>query len=108
MWRIITNKYGMLIIGLVAAAAGVFMFTRNDVTCGTDVMQPGDVCEHTKAGITTATKSFDEERTDQHRGGIVLAAVGGALTLGGAGWIVVSLARGRREEPAEASPAAAA
>jgi hypothetical protein len=106
--NILKNKYGMLVIGLIALAAGLFMFTRNDVTCGGAVMQAGDTCEHTKAGITTSTNSFETEKANQHRGGMILSVIGGALTLGGAGWIVVSLVRRRPEESAEASPAVAA
>jgi hypothetical protein len=105
---ILKNKYGMLVIGVIALAAGLFMVSRNNVTCGGAVLQAGDVCKHTKAGITTGTNSFEEEKANQHRGGMVLAAIGGALTLGGAGWIVVSLVRRRPEEPAQATPVATA
>jgi hypothetical protein len=107
LWGIVKNKYGMLILGLIALGAGIFMLTRTDVTCGGEVMQAGDVCEHSKAGITTATKSTEEEKSNQRTGGMVLTGLGGALTLGGAGWIVVSLTRRKPEQAQPGSPVAA-
>jgi hypothetical protein len=107
IWRIVSNKYGMLVLGVIALAVGIFMLNRTEVTCGSEVMQVGDVCEHTKRGVTTSTNSFEEEQANQRLGGTVFTAAGSALALGGAGWIVVSRLRGRRAETAQTSPVAA-
>lgn len=101
--KIIGNKYGMLVVGVVALGAGLFLWNRTDVTCDGQVMSQGDQCEHTKRGRTTSINSYDEEKANQALSGKIITGIGGALTLGGAGWIIVPLVRRKPEEsPAEA------
>jgi hypothetical protein len=106
LFRIIANKFGMLVLGLAALGFGIFGLNQTDVTCGGEVMQAGDTCEHTKAGQTTALNSFDKEKSSKELSAKILTGVGGALTLGGATWIVVS--RMRRKPQTEAQAPAAA
>ncbi|GHJ49812.1 hypothetical protein Cs7R123_71540 [Catellatospora sp. TT07R-123] len=95
--KIITNKYGLLIVGLLVLGAGFYMVNQTDVTCGSDVMSPGDICQTTRKGHTTES-TYEEEKSSQHTGGMIAMGLGGAAALGGAGWIVVGLLRGKRED----------
>lgn len=98
LWRIVANKFGMLIIGVAALGFGIFQMNQTEVTCGGEVMQAGDECENTKRGRTVSVNSFEEEKESQALAGKILTGVGGALTLGGAGWIIVSMTRRKPEE----------
>ena len=100
--KIIGNKYGLLILGLIALGIGIFLMSQTEVKCGSEIMQPGDVCETTRKGVTTEN-TFDEQKSSNELSAKILTGVGGAMTLGGAGWIIVSLVRRKPE----AAPAAA-
>jgi hypothetical protein len=99
--RFLKNKYGMLVIGLIFLAIGIYQLNQTEVTCGGQVMKAGDVCEHSKAGITTDSNSTETEKATQHRTGLILTGLGSALTVGGLGWIIVSMARRKPEQPAQ-------
>jgi hypothetical protein len=94
---------GAIVLGVVAIAVGVYMqfFSGTDVMCGTDVMQPGDLCEETRRGTTT-TYTFDEMKQNASMSswyamGFGVVAIGfGAFTL----W------RGKKKAAAAAAPAA--
>jgi hypothetical protein len=100
VWNIIKNKFGMLIIGAIALAAGLYMYTNDEVTCGGQVMQAGDVCEHTKYGMTTSENSAEDEMKSQHTGGLVLSIVGGILVIAGVTRIILGAVR-KPEEPVQ-------
>src|SRR5262245_59791227 len=91
LWRIIGNKFGMLILVLSALGFGILMANQTAITCGGEVMQAGDTCEHTKGSRTTANNTLEKEKSNKELSSKILIGVGAALTLSGATWIVVSL-----------------
>jgi hypothetical protein len=102
LWAIIRNKYVMLIIGLAAIGFGIYQANQTSVTCGGQVMQAGDTCEHTKGSSTTASNTLDEEKSSKELQSKLLIGVGGALALGGAAWIVIPAFRRKPAEEAAA------
>lgn len=98
--KIIGNKYGLLILGLIALGVGIFLMGQTEVKCGSDTMNPGDVCTTTRKGVST-DRTFDEQKSSDELSAKILAGVGGAMTLGGAGWVIAGLAR-RKPETAPA------
>ncbi|MDI1459479.1 hypothetical protein QEZ54_00715 [Catellatospora sp. KI3] len=107
--KIIGNKYGLLILGLLALGFGIWQLNQTEVTCDGQTMSEGDICVHTKRGRTTAENTFAEERESQQLTGQIATGVGGLMALGGAGWIVAGIVRGKREDETPATdPVAAA
>lgn len=101
VWRFIFgNRFAMLGIGLVAVAAGIFMWNRVEVMCGSDAMRPGDTCEVTRRGSSNIY-TYDEQKSQQLLSAKILTGVGGALTAGGLVWVIVKARR--KPEPVEAS-----
>ena len=90
--KIIGNRYGLLILGLIALGVGIFLMSETEVKCGSNVMKPGDVCTTTRKGVST-DRTFDEQKSSNELTAKIVTGVGGAMTLGGAGWIIVSLTR---------------
>ena len=101
-----------LIIGIAMLSLGA----RTDVgsstiTCGSETMSPGDVCEETRGGVTTDTKTYDEMKESQEAGARTfnswgrwaLLGAGGVLTIVGIFGIVVVR---RRRAAAAAHPQA--
>lgn len=76
---------------IIALIGGLFLaiglnYSSNDaVTCGSRVMHPGDSCQETRAGQTTATHSYDEMKKSNGTDATMQTVVGGVLLLGGVG-----------------------
>jgi hypothetical protein len=103
LFTIAKNRWAALIIGLVLIPLGLANATSTDqVTCGSQVMEQGDICETTKRGSTTE-RSYDEQKKSGVTGGYILAGVGGVLVLVGATQFV--LRARRRSEAATVTPA---
>jgi hypothetical protein len=98
--KIIGNRYGLLILGLIALGIGIYLMGQTDVKCGSEVMSPGDICETTRKGVSTES-TYEEQKSSNQLSAKILTGVGGAMTLGGAGWIIVGLTR-RKPEAAPA------
>ncbi|HZM83593.1 MAG TPA: hypothetical protein VFC19_48370 [Candidatus Limnocylindrales bacterium] len=90
--KIIGNKYGLLILGIIALGVGIFLMSQTEVKCGSNVMKPGDICTTIRKGVST-DRTFDEQKSSNELTAKIVTGVGGAMTLGGAGWIIVSLTR---------------
>ncbi|MBV1848640.1 hypothetical protein [Catellatospora tritici] len=107
--KLIGNKYGLLIIGVLALGFGIWQLNQTEVTCDGQTMTEGDICVHTKNGRTTDENTLAEERESQQLTGKIAAGLGGVMVLGGAGWIVAGIVRGKREDETPATdPVAAA
>lgn len=98
-----------LVVGLclVALGAGVGV-NEDEIKCGSETMQPGDVCEETMAaGTTVETKTYEQMMADTEAGQQtfgawgrwVLFGAGVLLTVGGAVGIVAV----RRQRAAQGS-----
>jgi hypothetical protein len=87
-WYWLTNHASPRVRAILAAAGAVVLLGiggylwLGDVTCGTDTMSAGDVCEVTHQG-DTSERSFTEQRDEQRTnarialiGGVVLAPIG--------------------------------
>jgi hypothetical protein len=93
----------MLILGGVLFIVGLAMWGQTDVTCDGNVMSAGDTCTHVSKRGTTTVNSFEEEKSSQVLFSKIGVFGGGALTIGGITWIVLS----KRRKPEQAAPAAA-
>ena len=103
--KIIGNKYGLFILGIIALGIGIFLMGQTEVKCGSEVMSPGDICETTRKGVSTES-TYEEQKASGELSAKILTGVGGAMTLGGGAWIVISLLRRKPEAaPAAAAPA---
>ncbi|GAA1747297.1 hypothetical protein [Luedemannella helvata] len=100
IWNIAKNKFGMLVLGLILAGVGVYLFTQDKATCGGQVMEAGDVCVRSKAGIETGESTTEETLRNQKYGGYALTGVGGVLAIAGLVRIIVG-ARGKDEDAAQ-------
>jgi hypothetical protein len=105
LFTIAKNRWAALIVGLVLLPFGLYNATSTDrVTCGSQVMSQGDICESSRRGSTTA-RSYDEQKKSDTTGGYILAGVGGVLLLVG-GIQFVLRARRRSEEATEVAQTA--
>jgi hypothetical protein len=88
----------LLAIGAGMVFAGVRQANSDEVTCGSQVMSPGDVCTETSNGSST-DYGYDEEKASGRRSGWVLVGIGGLFLLVGA-VSGVGTARGVRKRQA--------
>ncbi|GAA1815953.1 hypothetical protein GCM10009682_41040 [Luedemannella flava] len=102
IWGIAKNKFGMLILGLIMVGAGVYLLNQDKATCGGEVMQAGDVCVTSRAGVETGESTTEETLKNQKLGGYALTGIGGVLAIAGIVRIIVG-ARGKDEESAQPS-----
>lgn len=62
-----------------------------EITCGSDVMHPGDVCEETRRGVVTDTYTYADAVAEREAGARNFAAKGRWIQLGlGSGLIVLA------------------
>lgn len=105
--KIIFNKYGILVLGVMLLAIGIWQMNQTEVTCSGQVMVGGDTCEHHGRKGRVYTNTYEEEKASQAliaKGGVL---GGPALIIGGIAWIVISNRRKSAEaQSAEAEPAA--
>ena len=90
-------KIFITVLVLLAIGGGLAWFgysqTKSQVvTCGSDVIEPGDLCQSSDGTLT----DYDEELADQRVSGWVAVGLGGAVALVGVVVLVGSFARGGR------------
>lgn len=108
IWNIVKNKFGMLVLGVILVGVGVYLLNQDEATCGGQVMEAGDVCVKSKAGIETSTSTTEETLQNQKYAGYAMTGIGGVLALVGLVRIVAG-ARGKDEDASQpAAPVAAA
>jgi hypothetical protein len=92
--RAILGVLLLLVIGGGLVVAGFGQTDSDEVTCGGQVMSPGDICTETSHGSST-DYSYDEEKASGRQSGWVLVGIGGVVLAGGVA-AGVGVARGRR------------
>ncbi len=100
------NKYAVLVIGLFVIGIGLIP-SSSQVTCGNNVMQPGDTCAHTTDGITRGTNTYEQEKAAQKNSNKIILIVGGLITVAGIGVLGYNIAAGRRTPAGPTDTAAA-
>jgi hypothetical protein len=102
-----------LIVGIVMLSFGARTDVNSStITCGGRTMSPGDVCEETRGGVTTDTRTYDEMKESQEAGARTfnswgrwaLLGAGAVFAIGGI--IGIVLVRRRRATAAAQPPAA--
>lgn len=90
-----------LVIGVVAGLGmlvfGALALTDSAVKCAENVMQPGDICTTTRKGVTTE-RTYDEQRSENRRIGLIMTA-GGPVVVLVSGAFLVGAVRKRRSGP---------
>jgi hypothetical protein len=86
----------VLVLGVLLTASGTGIGRSDgspgEITCGSEVMQPGDVCEETQRGVVTDTYTYEEKVRDEKESAAAFARSGRWVQLGlGAGLIVLAL-----------------
>lgn len=102
-WWIAVAVLGVI---LVVSSTGIWRddSKQPEITCGSDVMGPGDVCEETRRGVTVDTYTYEEKFQEQKDGDSNFAksgrwiqlGIGSALLVGGT--VGIFLARRRRAQ----------
>lgn len=65
--------------------------TIGEITCGSDVMRPGDVCEETRRGVVTDTYTYEDAVEEREVGAKNFATKGRWIQLGiGSGLIILA------------------
>lgn len=76
----------VLVLGVLMTASGAGLRKSDDgpgeVTCGSEVMRPGDVCEETRRGVVTDTYTYEEKRRDEEQSASAYARTGRWVVLG--------------------------
>lgn len=96
--------------GIVLIVVGIGMLNDDRVMCGSEEMAPGEVCEETSHGETTAERSTEEQAGDNTSTGWMLLG-GGVLLSAGCGYWASRAYRRKRVTPesvAENAPQPAA
>lgn len=108
-----------LCVGVALLALGARTDVNDStITCGSETMYPGDVCEETRAGSTVDTKTYEEMKASSEAGKRIFnswgrwALLGGGALLTIAGIAGIVIIRRRRkaaagvQQPHPAGPAA--
>ena len=93
LWRIIGNRWGAVILGVVAVVFGLILMSSSEVKCGSQVMQEGDICQVTNKGSTTE-KTYDEQKSSERTTAYLITGVGALLIIGGGVAFVLRARRG--------------
>lgn len=85
----------MLVLGVLLTASGTGIGRDSggpgEITCGSDVMGPGDVCEETRRGVVTDTYTYAEKVQDEKDSAAAFAKTGRWVQLGlGIGMILIA------------------
>ena len=99
--RLIFNRIGALVIGVIALAVGFYLFSATDVKCGDDVMQRGDTCVTTTDG-KSVERDYDEQKKQNDLAAYVTLGVGGVILVGG---VIANVLHFRKKKPADTTPA---
>lgn len=84
------------IVGIGMIVGGVFALTDDDVTCGAQTMEKGEVCEETRRGETTAERDFDAQASENTSTGWLLTGGGAAMAVGSGAWAYFGFVRKKR------------
>lgn len=103
--------YGGLcsVVGLFLLVLGISELQNSEVTCGSSVMKPGDICkERSKHGAVTE-RTYEEQQGSNRNTGIFMVIGGPLLSIGGAVWFVsgVRAVRANSRAKAQFAPAGA-
>jgi hypothetical protein len=75
-----------MVIGLLPLIGSTGWLREDDkpteITCGSETMQPGDVCEETRRGVTVDTETYEEKVKAAKEGAVTWAATGRWIQLG--------------------------
>ncbi|MBB4909041.1 hypothetical protein [Actinophytocola algeriensis] len=87
----------VLVLGVLLTASGTGIGRSDgspgEITCGGDVMRPGDVCEETQRGVVTDTYTYGEKVRDEKADAEAFARTGRWVQLGlGAGLVLIAVA----------------
>jgi hypothetical protein len=98
--KIISNKYGLLIVGLIILGLGIFLMSETEVKCGDDVMREGTTCTTSRKGTST-TRTYDEQKTFNNITSYAIGGVGGVMTVSALVWIIRSVTRRPQRQPVQ-------
>jgi hypothetical protein len=88
-------RFGIgVIAGLGMLIVGGLLLTDNQVKCGSKAIQPGQTCTTTRKGVTTE-RTYDEQRSYNHRIGVFTTAAGPVVLLVCGAGLVISVRRRR-------------
>ncbi|WP_214408313.1 hypothetical protein [Pseudonocardia lacus] len=91
----------LLALGVFMVLGGIGQTTTDEVTCGGQVMAPGDICQEIRNGSTTEY-TYDEQKENDRNSGWVLVGIGGVLTAIGLATGVATVVGRNRRAPAPA------
>jgi len=85
----------VLVIGVLVTTSAAVVARKDgspgEITCGSDVMRPGDVCEETRRGVVTDTYTYEEAVQEKKAGAENYANGGRWIQLGiGIGLILIA------------------
>lgn len=96
-WQPVRVKWWIvvLVLGVLLAASGTGIGRSSggpgEITCGSEVMGPGDVCEETRGGVVTDTYTYAEKVRDEKQSAEAFARTGRWVSLGvGIGLIIIA------------------
>ena len=96
-WQPVRVKWWIvvLVLGVLLAASGTGIGRSSggpgEITCGSEIMGPGDVCEETRGGVVTDTYTYAEKLEDEKQSAAAFAKTGRWVVLGvGLGLIVIA------------------
>lgn len=102
---------GVLLVGVVALGIALVLFNQDGVMCGSQKMEPGEVCTSTRHN-NTQRRDVEEQAANNSRTAWILVGVGVLMAGSGATWAFGTFARKERVTPQQAAagidPAAAA
>jgi hypothetical protein len=101
--RLIFNRIGAVIIGLIVLGVGFYMFSVKSVMCGDDAMNPGDICVTTSRSGTSVERDYDEQKADNALTSYIAMGAGGVILIGG----IIANVRYYTKKKDEPTPAAA-
>ena len=85
----------LLALGGFLVLGGIGQTTTDEVTCGGEVMAPGDICQEIRNGSTTEY-TYDQQKESGRSSGWVLVGMGGVLlAIGLAIGVSTAVRRGR-------------
>lgn len=94
---------GVTIVGVGMIVLGIIALGDDDVTCGGQTMEQGEVCESTRNGETTAERDYEAQSDENTLTGWLLAGGGAAMVVGGGFWTAAAFTRKKRITADEAA-----
>ncbi|KMS88145.1 hypothetical protein [Prauserella rugosa] len=94
---------GCAIVGVGMIVLGIFSLNDDEVMCGSQAMEAGEVCEETKNGEVTAERGLEEQADDNTLTGWLITGGGVAMIVGSSFWAVGAFTRKKRVTADEAA-----